>query len=243
MQNRHCTRASVTAFGLTLLLSSNAYAMALRSFVALPVEKGGAVMRISIERTADSKTDTLSTGVAYGLGSKQTVLIDLPYRLSPAGEKRQGDLSLLYRHILWQQDHFNGTDRLALLGGAVFPTETERDTALQAGVVFTHFKQRHEIDLDALYQIGTGERLDRGRYDLSWQYRLTPSERPEWGFSNEINTVVELNGRWQQEQNTTHQLTLGLQWIQQSWVLEGGISQDLNNNQEQRTLISTRFHF
>jgi len=228
---------------LGLSFSTGAYSMALRSFVALPVETGGSVIRISVERNSDSKTDTLGLGLAYGLSHKQTLLLGLPYRLSPAGKQRQGDLSLLVRHTLWQEDRFSGTDRLALLVGAALPTEKEPDAAMQTGFVFTHFKNRHEIDFDALYQLGLKNRLDRGRYDISWQYRLSPSERPEWGFSNEINTVMELNGRWQENKNISHQLTLGLQWVQQSWVLEGGVSQELNNNQEQRALISTRFHF
>ncbi len=103
------------------------------------------------------------------------------------------------------------------------------------------------MDIDALYQSGTGKRQDAGRYDVSWQYRLSPAERPDWGIAKELNSVLELNGRWKQGANTVHQATAGLQWIDQKWVLEGGITQDLNqignNKKERRYLLSARFHF
>ena len=123
------------------------------------------------------------------------------------------------------------------------PTENDRDTAVQAGFVFTHFKNRNEIDVDFLYQLGIDNRLDSGRYDLSWQYRLFPVDRPNWGFASELNTVVELNGRWAEDNTVTHQLTLGLQWIHQKVVIEGGMVNDLNNANETRFILSTRFHF
>jgi len=166
-----------------------------------------------------------------------------PYRLTPTGGNRQGDVSALYRHIVWQQDSFSGTDRLGLLGGAIVPTVSNRDAAVQAGFVFTHFKNRHEIDVDGLYQSGQGSRADSGRYDLSWQYRLSPSDRLDWGISQELNSVLELNGRWNEGNNITHQLTLGLQWIHPKLVIEGGVTKDLNNTNEVRYILSTRFHF
>jgi len=166
-----------------------------------------------------------------------------PYRLTPTGGNRQGDVSALYRHIVWQQDSFSGTDRLGLPGGAIVPTVSNRDAAVQAGFVFTHFKNRHEIDVDGLYQSGQGSRADSGRYDLSWQYRLSPSDRLDWGISQELNSVLELNGRWNEGNNITHQLTLGLQWIHPKLVIEGGVTKDLNNTNEVRYILSTRFHF
>lgn len=94
-----------------------------------------------------------------------------------------------------------------------------------------------------MYQLGIDNRLDSGRYDLSWQYRLFPVDRPNWGFASELNTVVELNGRWAEDNTVTHQLTLGLQWIHQKVVIEGGMVNDLNNANETRFILSTRFHF
>lgn len=228
---------------ILITISANTYGMGLRSFVALPVEKNGTVIRLSLEHAKDADTDTLITSTAYGISNHQTLLLGMPYRLAPAGNDRQGDVSVLYRHIVRQTDRFSGTDRLGLLGGAIVPTKRDRDPAIQAGLVFTHFQDRNEIDIDVLYQSGTGERPDAGRYDVSWQYRLLPAERPEWGIKPELNGVLELNGRWNEGNNMTHQLTTGLQWIHQKWVLEGGLIKDLNNKNELRYLLSARFHF
>ena len=233
----------ITIFITCLGFINNAHSMGLRTFVALPVEKGGTVIRLSFERSQEADTDTLLTSAAYGFTANQALLLGMPYRLSPAGNNRQGDVSILYRHIVWQQDSLLGTERLGLLGGVIVPTENERDAAIQAGFVFTHFKNRHEIDIDALYQSGTADRSDSGRYDISWQYRLSPVEHPDWGISTELNTVLELNGRWNEGNTVTQQFTAGLQWIHKKIVIDGGVVQDLNNAHETRYLISTRFHF
>ena len=239
---------SVYAIFLWFGMISSAYSMGLRSFVALPVEKGGAVIRFVYEHvkasdTASENSERLIANVAYGLSAKQTLLLGLPYRLSPSGRDRQGDVSVLYRHIVWQNDRFSGTDRLGLLAGVIAPTESDRDAAVQAGFVFTHFKNRNEIDLDVLYQTGMNDRKNSGRYDVSWQFRLLPSERAEWGLSPEIHRVQELTGRWLEGHRTVHELPVGLQWIHQKWVLEGGIAKDISNDHESRYIMSTRFHF
>ena len=228
--------------------------MGLRSFVALPVEKDGAVIRFVYEHvkesdTASENSERLIANVAYGLSAKQTLLFGLPYRLSPSVRDRQGDVSVLYRHIVWQNDRFSGTDRLGLLAGVIAPTESDRNAAVQAGFVFTHFKNRNEIDVDVLYQAGMNDRKNSARYDVSWQFRLLPSERAEWGLTPELNSVLEFNGRWLEGNHwlegnrTVHQLTVGLQWIHQKWVLEGGIAKDISNGHESRYIMSTRFHF
>lgn len=222
--------------------SVGGYSMGLRSFVALPVEKNGAVARLTLERTKYADTDILKTSAAYGVSAHQTLLFGIPYRLSPAGGNRQGDLSTLYRHITWREDSTFGTDRLGLLGGVIVPGKKDREAAVQAGFVFTHFKNSHEIDIDALYQSGLGNRLDGGRYDISWQYRLSPTERPDWGLTQELNTVLELNGRWLEDSNITHQVTVGLQSVHQKLVVEGGVVRELNNSKEIRLLFSIRIH-
>lgn len=139
---------------LMLLMTTSLYSMGLRSFVALPVEEDGTVVRFLYENTKDANTDTLSTSLAYGLSSNQTLLLGMPYRLSPSGTDRQGDVSVLYRHIVWQKDSFSGTKRLGLLGGVIVPTDNERDAAVQAGFVYTYFKDKNELDVDILYQEG-----------------------------------------------------------------------------------------
>lgn len=237
------TAVSIIILFLCLGFVNKAYSMGLRSFVALPVEKEGAVIRLAFKHEKDSNADTLITSVAYGLSSNQTLLFGLPYRISPAGNNRQGDISVLYRHITWRQDTQSGTNRLGLLGGGIVPTKEDRDAAVQAGFVFTHVKNRHEFDIDALYQSGIKDRADSGRYDISWQYRLSPSDYPVWGMGQELNSVLELNDRWDEGNNVTHQFTAGLQWIHQKWVIEGGIVKDINNAEETRYILSTRFHF
>lgn len=235
--------AGIAILCLWLGVSNSSHSMGLRSFVALPVEKGGTVLRLAYERSKEINTDFLTTSVAHGFTSTQTFLLSFPYRLSPAGGDRQGDVSVLYRDIVWQEDVWSGTDRLGLMGGVIIPTEADRDSAVQAGFVYTHFKNRHELDVDALYQAGMNDRTDAARFDISWQYRLSPVSRPDWGIAQELNSVLELAGRWDKGNNMTHQLTVGLQWIQKKLVIEGGVIKDINNTNETRYLLSTRFHF
>jgi len=218
------------------------YGMGLRSLVALPVETGGAVMRMTVGHGNDVDTSILSASLAYGVSSNQTLLLGVPYRISPAGNKRQGDVSALYRYITWKDDRSSGTDRLGLLGGAIVPTENDRDGAMQAGFVSTHFQGRHEIDADVLYQLGLGNRNDSGRYNISWQYRHLPADRPDWGLASEIYSVLELNGRWLEDASITHQVTFGLQWIHQKMVVEGGGIRNINGENNIRYLLSIRFH-
>lgn len=219
------------------------HAMGLRSFVALPLEQGGTVARFLMERNTDDDTDTLFLNGAYGLSGRQTLLLGLPYRLSPSGGDRWGDLSALYRHITWQDDTFTGTRRLGLLAGAVIPTESGRDPALQAGFVTTVYRNRWEWDADALYRLGLADRPDSAQYDLSFQYRLSPAQYPDWGIGAEWDAVIELNGRWLEGENMVHQVTGGLQWIHRNWVLEGGLVRDLNGPEATRAILSLRLHF
>jgi hypothetical protein len=227
--------------GLGVVGSANG--MGLRSFVALPIEKEGAVLRLTLEHAENADTKTLTNSAAYGISANQTLLLGLPYLLSPANSNRLGDVSVLYRHIVLQKDSLSGTNRLGLLGGVIMPTDNARDAALQSGVVFTHFQNRHEIDVDVIYQVGLDNRSDSGRYDVSWQYRLFPSEHPDWGIAQEMNSVLELNGRWVEGSKIIHQVTAGIQWVHQKWVIEGGVTRDIKNGNELRYVLSTRIHF
>ena len=217
--------------------------MGLRSFVALPVDKGGAVVRLTYERVKSIDADTLTASAAYGIDEKRTLLVGIPYRLSPSGSNRYGDLSMLYRHIVWQKDSLSGTNRLGFLGGAIVPTNNNRDAAAQVGFVFTHFKNRNEIDVDVVFHAGFDNRPSSARYDLSWQHRIKPVEHPDWGIVPELNVVLELNGRWREGQNTSHQVIAGLQWIHPRWVIEGGVAKDYRHGNELNYLLSTRIHF
>ena len=226
-----------------MVSSSGASAMGLRSFVALPLEKGGIVLRLFDEHNASQDVNVLTTNLAYGISGKQTLFLGLPYRLSPSGPDRLSDLNVLYRHVVWQVDDEVGTSRLGLLGGVVVPTDSGRDLRVQVGAVATFFRRRHEWDLDALWVQGTGSAADAARYDISWQYRLTPATYPEWGAAAEWDGVLELNGRWVEGNTLVHQFTSGLQWIHRRWVLEGGVVQDLNGPEDTRFVLSMRIHF
>ncbi len=239
MHSKTCLLAFVTG----LMLQAPVHAMGLRSFVALPVDKGGAVLRMQWERNDDAAIEVGIANAAYGLSAKQTLLFGLPYRLTPGGNNRRGDLSALYRHTVQQMDSAAGTRRLGLLGGIIIPTASGRDGAVQGGFVYTDYQGRHEFDADLLLQAGLDDRADSGRYDLSWQYRLTPADYPDWGTTRELNGVLELNGRWTEGNTTVHQVTLGLQWVHPRWVLEGGVFKDVNDPNATHYLVSTRFHF
>ncbi len=224
-------------------LSERATAMGLRSFVALPVEKEGGVLRLSFEKNNSPEEERFIVSAAYGLSHQQALLFSLPYRFSSETVRSNAELSFLYRHTVWQEDRWSGTSRLSLLAGVVVPLEGVKDEALQSGFVFTYFKDRYELDIDALYQPGTGQRRDSGRFDLSWQYRLAPEQRPNWGLPTEIHLVLELNGRWRKGDSISQQITAGLQWITSQRVIEVGVAKDLSKGNDLLCILSTRLHF
>ncbi|WP_439889170.1 hypothetical protein ACSX1C_09230 [Pseudomonas sp. MBLB4123] len=220
------------AAGLTVLPAS---AMGLRSFVALPLEKGGTVARALLEHQRQADTTQLTTELAHGLSATQTLMFALPYRIQGGEGSRTGDLSALYRHQLWSADRVSGTTRWSLLGGAL----VDEDGRLrpQLGSVITWFQGRHEVDADLLAARQGNGQPARARYDLSWQYRLNPGERIWW------MSVLELGGRWEEGSSTTQQLTVGLQRIAGRWVIEGGMVKDLNNEHDTAVLLGVRLHF
>jgi hypothetical protein len=217
--------------------------MGLRSFVALPVDKGGYVSRFLYQDNLDTDQSALVTNLAYGINSKNSLLLGIPYLGLPGRENRFGDLSALLRHTLWQRDQPGATRRLALLAGALVSSHSGEDGGFQLGLVFTEYSGRNEWDIDALFVVGSGDRPNSGRYDLSWQYRLSPSRYSRWGISSQLNGVLELNGRWVDGADFIHQVTAGLQWVHPRWVLEGGLFKDMNGPEDLSALMSVRFHF
>jgi hypothetical protein len=228
---------------LIAVLCVDVGAMGIRSFVALPLEEGGKVLRLLGQHNQDTNLSLLTTNLAYGVTARQTLFMGLPYRLSSGAGDRLGDFSALYRFTAWQVDNLQGTSRLGLLGGAILPTGNDRDTRLQVGAVATFYRRRHEWDLDALWIEGLGNARDRARYDIAWQYRLTPAEHPEWGIGSEWDLDLELGGRWKRGSSMVHQATVGLQSIHKRWVLEGAVVRDLNGPRDTQFIVSTRFHF
>ncbi len=227
---------------LLIVLFSDACAMGLRSFVALPIERGGMVFRFQGIFNVDNHNQNLFvTNFAYGLSGYQTLLLGFPYRFS-ADDHQTGDFSALYRHTVWQDDHPTGSNRLALLGGILIPTNSISDGGIQGGAVATFYKGRQELDIDGLWQQGIGDSPNRAQYDISYQYRLYPAVYPEADLSAEWDGVIEYNGRWIQNNDLIHQATVGLQWIHAHWILEGGMIQDINASHDTRFIVSTRYH-
>ena len=218
--------------------------MGLRSFVALPINKGGVVTRFVFDEIPETNNKRLTSNLAYGIDGKQTFFLAAPYRLSSGEGDRLGDIDMLYRNIVWQDlDSINPT-RIGLLVGAAIPTESDRDPKASAGFVVTHAKERNEWDVDALWQQGIDDAPNTLRYDISWQYRIYPKEYPEWGLSSLVNTVVEFGGRGEEGDTVVQQVTGGFQWVvTPRWILEGGVIQDLNGPDDTNFLVSTRFHF
>ena len=224
-------------------LSRTGWSMGLRSFVALPVEKGEQSAQASAR--AHPRRASRDGHREHGLGLERHANAALRRAVSPppGGDARWGDVSALYRYVVRQVDGPRRTSRLAVLGGAVVATDGEHDTALQAGAVATFHRGRYSWDLDILYQAGRGSRPDGARYDISWQYRVTPAEYPDWGLASEWDVVLELNGRYVEERSTIHQATAGLQWVHRRWVLEGGITKDLSGPRDTTALLSIRWHY
>ncbi len=218
--------------------------MGLRSFVALPINKGGVVTRLVVDEVPETNNEQITSNLAYGIDGRQSFFLAAPYRISSGTGDRLGAISLLYRNIVWQNiDSINPT-RFGLLLGTVVPTDSDRDPKASAGFVVTHVKNRHEWDADALWQQGIDDAPNSLRYDLSWQYRIYPQEYPEWGLSSLVNTVFEFAGRGVEGNTVIQQFTGGFQWVvTPRWVLEGGVTQDLNGPDDTNYIISTRFHF
>ena len=226
------------------LIGANSYAMGLRSFVALPINQGGVVTRLVVDEVPETNNDQLITNIAYGLDGKQTFFVVAPYRLSSGKGDRLGDIGFLYRNMLWQDIETSQSTRLGLLVGAVAPTDDDRDPKISTGFFITHYNDRHELDIDALWQQGIDDAPNMLRYDISWQYRISPAEYPEWGLSSLWNTVIEFAGRGVEGSTVTQQFAAGLQWVvTPRWALEGGIIQDLNGPDDTNYILSTRFHF
>jgi len=72
--------SKIFAIFILLVYTLDVNAMGIRSFVALPLEKGGTVLRLLAVRNTDKNIDVLSTNVAYGLSGNQTLFFGLPYR-------------------------------------------------------------------------------------------------------------------------------------------------------------------
>lgn len=215
-------------------------AMGLRAFVAMPLEPGGAVFRVMAINNPDAEATTVMANVAYGLSSTQTVFFAWPYRFADNNEGGQ-DPSLLYRYLALNYFGKDQSFRLGLLGGLVLPYKDNSETKVQAGFAMTGATSRNQVDADFLWVDGLGRSKDAARFDVSWQYRILPFKRSAWGNDTEWYSVVEMGGRWQEQNNTTYQATIGAQRITSHWIFEGGVVRDLNNKEQTQYLLSARY--
>lgn len=225
-----------------LLLAQASWALGLRTFVAVPVAKGDWILRALNANNFDSKVNVQEFAAVYGLDNRNTFFVIQPTRLHPSGPNRTGDLNLLYRYTLFTNDRENGTTRLGVLAGGLIATSSNSNGGAQAGLVGTHFSGRNEIDADVIYKEGFGRSLNTTRYDLSWQYRIFPSEYPDDDLPSSWNTVLEYNGRWIETTHLVHQVTAGLQWVHPTWIIEGGLFKDINTPHNLGLITSFRLH-
>ncbi len=228
---------------LACLLGHAAHAGGLRSLVALPLEPGGIVTRLQVVGSSNPDNMLVSGTVLYGLTTRQTLIFNVPYRDLERGDDGFGYVTGLYRGTVYQHDEPNATRRIAVIGGFRVPTNNDLDTQITAGLVATVYKQRSEWDFDLVWMQGLGRGGNNARYDVSWQYRLTPSEYPEWGIPTEWQSVVELGGRYAEGSEMVHQFTVGALWVHPSWVLEAGVMKDLNGPNVTSFLLGIRKHF
>lgn len=239
-------RLAAAALGLFLGLALTwpAQATGLRNIVALPVDRGGAVLRAVVEHNNDRDSTLARVGLALGLHARHTLLLGLPWRISDGPGPRTGDVSLLYRPTVLQKDFPAGTHRVAPLLGAFIPTDKARDERLQAGAVYTWYQNRGQFDVNALWFTGTGNAPDGGRYDIAFDWRLAPAQYPEWGRPMEWHGIVELGGRYQAGNAVQHQLTVGGRLVFSRVMFEAGVIQGLNEpGDDTSLLVSSRVHF
>lgn len=228
---------------LACLTGNSSQAGGLRSLVALPLEPGGIITRIQVLKWSSPDDMTVAGTVMYGLTTNQTLILRAPYQDVEGGNDGFGYLTGLYRHTIYQRDEPSATRRMALIGGFRVPTDSSLDPQVSAGLVTTIYRGRSEWDVDFVWMEALGQSGNNGRYDVSWQYRLTPVEYPEWGIPSEWQSVIELGGRYTQGSETVHQLTVGALSVHPSWVLETGIVQDLNGPHATALLLGFRKRF
>ncbi len=272
-------RTVAVAATLAALAPATAFAQGINTNVALPVAKGEGIWRSQVRyvQATDDPTpwdrevrailtpQTLALGFTPRLTAFATLPVLAPRSRNEAGRSAQhdaalGDLRLLGRYTFFADDYAPlATRRVAVLGGVKFPTG-DNDFGTPSfdpvlGAVGTWAHDRHEIDLDALYKIGTErhdfETGDTLRYDLAYRYRLWP--RRFGGRLLQVNGLLELNGTWQarsrDEGNRLSDtggsvllLSPGFQIISVRWIVEASVQipvhQDLNGSQVKTDVIA-----
>ena len=113
-----------------------------------------------------------------------------------------GDLQLLAKWRVWQNDTGpTDTRRLSVIGGLQIPGGTEMfwDSSDDAwnpmlGAVFSIVEGRQGGNVSAIYELDTGTGHDTFRYDLSYLYRLAPSQFDVASSHGAWYAIAELKG-------------------------------------------------
>ncbi len=270
-----------------MLIPALSWAQGINTNVALPVAEGEGISRTQLQwsRAADDPgpldrkvrtvvaPQTLVLGLTSGLSLFATVPVLLHRKAdTPPGRRHTdpafGDVTLLARQMLYVDNYAPlSTRRVALLAGVELPTGADRfgnETFNPiVGAVGTWAANRHELDADGLYTLGTRrhgrETGDRTRYDIAYRYRLWPDR---FGARLlQLNGVLELNGAWS-ARSRLHGRTVrdsggsrlflspGVQLVALRWILEASlqipVAQNLRGQQVETdfvTVLSIRIPF
>jgi hypothetical protein len=210
-------------FCLTILLiPASSWALAIRSFLTVPVAKGGysAQMRYSFSRFSDGPLSLNVNVVApffdYGITNRVALITLFPIVISdfnapPGGpvsssnEVGLADIPLLMKVDVFKKHWPARNMGVSLISGLEIPSGdnpfTSNSIDFPLGVVFTVQGTGNEVDLDFIYQINTvGNGIDHGdsiNYDISYSRRLLPWTLPESGESPLVlQLALEINGNW-----------------------------------------------
>jgi hypothetical protein len=154
------------------------------------------------------------TQIAYGLSHDLAMQFDAPlvYRnlkLDGGGSEDDfniADMTLLAKYRIYQDDPApTDTTRFSIIGGLQIPGEIslEMDSSGDAwdpiiGGVFSLVHDRHGFNASVLWEFYTGDDDDDSdslRYDLSYLFRLSPTEYTEH-TEGALYAVIELNGNY-----------------------------------------------
>ncbi|MBI2981910.1 MAG: hypothetical protein HYY44_06420 [Deltaproteobacteria bacterium] len=266
-------------FLASIVLSNFAFhlrleAAGINTNVALPVPKGRFILRTQTRYTRMT-SDPSGTGrrlhlleipnvLVFGATARMALFSILPvlYRdlniTTPRRTAGLGDLAFLMRYEIYKRDWVLRTLRIALFGGLEVPSGdspfSSGSVDVPLGFVATFQSHRQEVDLDLSYKMNTeGSGVDHGDdfiYNVAYQLRVFPWYLPEEGVPNQLNTVLELNGRFTQRDeaaglslaNTGGNilfLSPGLQYVMKRVILETSfqypVAKDLNEAQLEST--------
>lgn len=196
------------------------HAVGINTNVALPIPKGHFLIRTQVRYTRATKDPTGSGNrlhlvqfpnvLIYGITSKTAVFTIFPviYRDLTMGTSSKevgiGDITFFVRQEIFKKDWVLKTFRIALFGGLEVPSGdspfSTNSVDFPFGVVASYQSHRQEIDLDLRYKVNTaGSGVNHGDnliYNLAYQLRVLPWKLPETGIPNQLNVVIEANGKF-----------------------------------------------